>query len=382
MSSGRSVQQRIYALYILSILRSYSTGDHPLSISEIKERIEFEFPEEFNGKAPDVKTIRNQLNAMIETIKASDSLQLGFSIECCIRDNDRFIPVSTELSEDEENNDVKKGRSATKYYYYQSIFEDSEISMLMDSLEAHNYLSAVDISELVIKLSSLAPGLFSEYSSKIYTSGSSDPRIDNFQAYLLENLRILHEVIGRKEFAYITKYYYDKNMDLIPESYEPVLIRPLKLMFNNGYYYLIAVQYSTTKKKYFNVHYRVDRIGDIEPHKPTRQERIDFKGEKPGDPAAYRLHHPVMYGDDLTRVRMYVTNTHFMLNTLADYFGSAATITELDDNVLEVSVTASIGGMHLFAMEYCANVRIVSPAELADRVKKDLSKALFENYND
>lgn len=49
--------------------------------------------------------------------------------------------------------------SSTLYYYYKNNFDDSEIELMISVLEAHNYLSAEDISGLVTKLAVLSHGL-------------------------------------------------------------------------------------------------------------------------------------------------------------------------------------------------------------------------------
>lgn len=151
------------------------------------------------------------------------------------------------------------------------------------------------------------------------------------------------------------------------------------------------MEYSSTKDRYFTVHYRIDRISDIDPFDPSPDQRKAYRYEQPGDPAAYRLKHPVMYGDDVIDVRMMVKKSPFMLNTLTDFFGSNARIRSASDAELQqcplpysdpaaewlyVAVKASKGGMALFATEYCRHVCILSPEELTDRVIADLKTGL------
>ena len=252
--------------------------------------------------------------------------------------------------------------------------------MLIDSLEAHNYISADDISELVVKISGLAPAGMKAYRSKKYHQ-ANDPRINYQDSLLRDNLKTLDDIIKEQNFALIKNCYYGNDHKLVVPDSEPVLIRPLRLMFNNGYYYLIAVQYSTTNNKYFIVHYRIDRLVITDSKTPTKKELAAYTAEKPGDAASYRLHHPVMYGDDMVNARILVSNSRYMLNILADTFGSAADINILNEELLEVKIKASKGGLRLFATEYCANVQVISPEDLANKIKEDLTKGLM-TYSD
>ena len=387
---------RIYALYILSVLKAHSDEKKPMTIKDIQKAMEDTFFQAHTEKAPDVKTIRNQLVDIMASLNAKDafspdstelntSFRLGFHIHRCIKiSEDKYQDFDPD-KEEETSDNSKTSKSKTQYFYYKSIFDDSEISLLIHSLEACNYLSANDIAGLVVKLSNLNPRSMKPYHNKKYHM-TPDPRLENNHACLLDNLRILYQIIRDKKFALIANAYFNENHELQPleppidPSISKLLpcktVRPLQLIYNNGYYYLIARQYSTSKDKYFTVHYRIDRLIYVEEYDPTPEERTNYEAELPGDPAYYRLQHPVMYGDDLANIHMLVTNHPRMLNVLMDIFGPVATIQIKDEKWLEVNVRASIGGMQLIATEYCADIRVLSPEPLVKRIKDDLIKSL------
>lgn len=391
-------------LYIISVLKEHSDESHPLSLKEIELEIRNTHFQNHPEESPNNSTIRRILAELVGNIYEAagsidvgipDPLHLGFCIGCYIKNTDgSFVPyIPNQGDGSSSNREDYKGKPRTKsptlYYYYKNAFDDSEIELMISALEAHNYLSAEDIADLVTKLAGLSHGL-SELKGKKYNN-IPDPRIDNFQAYTLDHLNTLHTVIQKKQFARIQNCYYNEKHQLIPLPNNPKIVRPIRLMFNNGYYYLIAVEYSSTKENYFTVHYRIDRIGDIDPFEPSPEQRKAYCYEQPEDPAAYRLKHPVMYGDDLIDVRMLVKRSPFMLNTLTDFFGSNArirnaTVAELQqlplqfsdtpEEWLHVAVKASKGGMALFATEYCVHVCVLSPKDLKDRITTDLKTGL------
>ena len=386
-TTGRKAQ-RTDSLYIISVLKNYSDENHPMTIKQIQEKIKDDFLNRDEEKAPDRTTLMRQLDAIISIMGADstvddygneldDSLKMGFYIGRYIKKDGEYL----KYDPDNDLTEKKNTRTETQYYYYKSIFDETEVRMLIDSLETHNYISAEDISELVVKISGLAPASMKAYRNKDY-SQANDPRVDYDNSLLRDNLKVLTDIIKNHDFALIKKGYYGTDHRLVVPDSDSSLVRPLRLMFNNGYYYLIAVQYSTKNKEYFIVHYRIDRLGYIEPHKPTKQELKAYSAEEPGDAASYRLHHPVMFGDNMVKAKIHVSNSPYMLNTLYDFFGTAATITELSDELLELKVTATFGGLHLFATEYCADVQVISPQDLADIVKEDLTKGLVKYPSD
>ena len=461
-SSNCRNPHRVYILYIISVLKAQSDKEHPMTVENIRQAIAHTFFEDQDNLAPDIKTIRNQLKAIMEhsAIDYSDanyavwngsgmdedeedmeyedefdeedivldpiensSFQLGFQIRRCIKNNN-YMEKSGNSKEGEPTPVKKKKKNAanaveepyidydpfdenpllpanaknmTQYYYYKSLFDDSEVSLLIHSLEAFNYISAKDITSLVTKLANLNPHSMKRYQNKNYSYGKSyDPRLEAQQSHLLKNLAQLSKILRdeSKPFAKIVNGYYNKDHELIP--CEPVpdsakmpegkIVRLMRLMFSNGYYYLIAEQYSTKKQKAFQVHYRIDRLCSITLYKPSSEECKKYYTVKEShiDAAKYRLHHPVMYGDDMDTIHMQVTNSKNMLNVLTDIFGTAADIRVLDDNWLRVVVEASVGGMKLVATEYCDDIHILSPTSLAKDVKKSLIKALelYDNLDE
>ena len=379
--------QRLYVIYILSVLKRHSDKEHPLSLKQIQEYICKDFPGEI-ATPPNITTLRKQMEVLLSVLdrahvidddtghelRIKNTLQLGFSIGQCLQnDEGNFEDYDPDAAVSADRHISPK---ETKYYYLNSLFDKSEISMLIDSLEAHNYLSAQDISDLILKIVGLSPLGMESYQKKNYNRETDDPRLEKYQAYLLDNLRELRKIIKNGQFANIQNCYYDREHHLQPVYSNYALVRPLRLMFNNGYYYLIAVQYSKNNDCFYTVHYRVDRLSYIEAHDPDESERLTYPAEDPGDAAAYRLHHPVMYGDDIEDILMHVTNRPRMLNVIHDIFGTHAKIREIDDKTLEVRVQAAIGGMRLLATEYCADLKILSPEKLRNSVIEDLKKAL------
>lgn len=362
-------------LYVIAILKENSDKDHPLTASQIQEQIKTTYFSGHPEEAPNPSTISRSLDSLMSYVyeeysdhELCDPLRLGFQIVCCVKNKDgSFRPFQKE--------DGNNKKSPKCYYYYKSLFDVSEISLLTSSLEAYNFFSAEDTAGLVSKLTSLSPRALSSYHGKNY---ENDTRADNRFSYTLENVATLQELIHNGQFAEITNGYYDVNHKLV-QAREPQVIRPLKLLFNNGYYYLVASVHSKREDNYFTIHYRIDRICEINPYDPSPAEKASYPAMDPGDAATYRLHHPLMFGDELTHAEFQVKNTPFMLNALYDFFGNDARITPIQGNDKWLSVkikNAAKGGIKLFATEYCSGVVLLKPDDLAQKVKSELTEGL------
>ena len=398
---------RLTSMLILFVLKQFSTREKPMSIQDIRDRLRMTFYDQPTDSVPDIKTIRNQLQQMMDFLQkngqdmaTNKQLNFGFNIILCGITKDGKLVYDDHADIMGNTNDLtsydiaqRKGTlQSTQYYYYKNIFDHSEVNLLIQSLQSFNYLSSRDISTLILKLQNLNPHAEGQnpYSQK--NTAKNDPRLNDNDARLLENMQTLHDIISEQGFAKITLGYYDAEHRL--DDYEPqkeYLVRPLQMIFNNGYYYLIASQYSKRKKQCFANHFRIDRLTYIDPYDeedpvPNRdlyQNPVDFQQT---DSASYRLHHPVMYGDELIHVDMLVENSEYMLNVLMDIFGTAADITpyipkKTQENMIGKWLSVSLkqvakGGVHLFATEYCSKVRIIRPKELAREVSQELQNAL------
>ncbi|MBR1439651.1 MAG: WYL domain-containing protein [Lachnospiraceae bacterium] len=379
------------SLYLLSILKENSNENSPMSLQEIREKLGSTFYTPQGEKVPDIKTIRSNLKSIVDLIDARtfldpagetdaeltpvDTVDLGFYIGCCIRSNGGgFEPYTPDSSEETDG-----VRSPELFFYYRSLFQKNELTLLLDSLEAYNYISAEDITSLVIKLRGLSPKELSDSPNKTYRGDfADDPRVNKRDALLLDNLTILHQAIVEGDFVTFSNCYYNEKHVLVPRG-ESIRLRPLRLMFNNGYYYLLALQYSRSKDAFVTTHYRVDRLKNVSSFVPSPAQREQYTADVPDDAASYRLHHPAMYGDAEIRAVLHVTNSAFMLNVLADTFGTTARITPVssgDPEYLEVRVHAAEGGILKFATEYCADVLVRSPETLAEKVQSDLEQSL------
>lgn len=327
---------RLNFIYIIYVLRQYTDELHPMSIAEITKQVNKEFVQISERNIfMSSDTVSRTLDTYVDggNIPDEDPLDpftpLGFRIEC-LREQGK------------------------KLYYYKNDFDDAEIRILIDVIKTCSYLATEDVVNIVQKLINLQPKTFEHY--KHYKEESV---VRDENSLLIQNVDCFNEIIRNKNCARITYCNYDLNRKLVPREGYPRVIRPVSMMWSNGFYYLLA--YS---EKYQNtVNYRMDRITEVE---EVPIANADIQDEM--NPAQYRLRHPVMFSGRMEHIKILCRDTgrNYIMNVIMDYFGKLARVKTAADEVvlkytgrtaseyrgegitwLEVTVEASVEGVEM-----------------------------------
>lgn len=383
---------RLNALYILQVLKNHSSEQNPLSISQITAYVNKEFYHAAHDSTASINA--STVTRILDTLQSdvnfgftddsisyfNDPSNLGFNIYCVSKG-----PKNTwKLYQPSEPGE----KGATKYYYYESVFSDQELLTLIDSIETFNYFSTEDITDLVAKLLSLRPK--SEILQQYHPG--YDKRIKDEDSLVLLNIDELSRIIKNQQFARVTYCSYNHQHELIPRKGYPRLIRPLSMMWSNGYYYLVAL----LNPGYTPANLRIDRITDIESVVPTPQMLKEYDVDFDLSTSFYRIKHPVMHGGKVEHITLLYLDTpdNGMSNAMLDTFGKIAktrpaTTEELDKHLpigaahpttgtwIRADFNATTAGTKLFATQYCHYCKVISPNSLAEEVSKTLETGMY-----
>jgi len=369
-------------LYLILTLKNHSDKKHPITEKEILDHLNKDYSSQY-GVSMDRSTLTRMLNAL-------EGIGLGVFRDEEITETTRHkdLNLSNGLSFYLRHVEIA---GAPDMYYYESVLLESELMTLYDAIETYNYFCVDDIRNISYKLSSLRP-LSKELLR--YTPSPADALLKEDNE-VLQNIDALANIIRNKQLATIKYGFYNDKLILEQKEGYPKIMRPLRLIWSNGYYYCIM-----GIKKYKNtVNLRVDRILQIEPVEDTDPEELKkYSSDEHESKSDYRAKNPVMYSGSLSNYRILVNaSANNMMNTIVDTFGKgdAATISKLKKTVpvktdtakkyhlknngagwVELGVKCSEPGMELFATEYCRDVIIVSPDKSAQRVKDALKEGL------
>ena len=365
-------------LYIYHVLQKCTDGEHPMGVQEITDeinRLYISRSPQSSCISPD--TVKRILEVVTQEIfpdsyyNDEKKREYGFEIVAVVRQYDSYVPY-----------DPDQHRNQKKYYYMEHDFSTSEVRTLIDAVETYSYFSEEEVTELINKLIRLRPKSFG-------LKAFSDPsyKLREEDSLVLLNIDTLNEIIRRHHRASIEYCNYAINKKLVTRPDYPREIEPLKLIWSNGYYYLIAYN-----PKYDGLtNFRLDRIRGVEELEHVADHRLsEFETVR------YRLEHPIMYAGKTEDFVMLCreTDKNNMIDLILDTFGREAVIRyaeenevkehikasgDYDERWIHARVKATPGGAELWATQYGRDVMIISPASSADRVRENLRIAL-ERY--
>ena len=334
--------KKLLIMNILDILKRYTDEDHRLSQREIGEILDREY-----GMTADRKSIRRNL---------LDLIDCGYDIE-----------YSESIRE------KKDGSQETMLsdWYLNRTFTDSELRLLIDGLLFSKHVPYSQCRELVEKLESLSNIYFHSRVKHIHTLPENTP--NNRQ--LFYTIDVLDEAIsrGRQVSFHYTRMGLDKKPHPRTDDAGNVreyIVNPYQLVTANGRYYLIC-----NYDKYDNVsHYRVDRIRGIRlldaPAKPPEK----VKGLENGlHLPEHMAEHLYMFTGESVRAKFRVVS--FLLDDLADWFGTDVAYPDVTEETVTVPVRVNGHAMEFWALQYAPYVEVLEPVSLREKIGSALCSA-------
>lgn len=341
-------RKKMLIMNILDILQKYSDAEHRLSQAEIGSILKKEY-----DMAVDRKAIKRNLMDLVDSgyrIEYSEKSRIGKNGE------EEILLTDWYLSRD---------------------FTDAELRLLIDSLLFSKHIPYSQCKGLIEKVEGLSNQYFKKKVKHIRNLPENLPQ----NPELFYTIEILDEAIssGRQvEFEYC-EYGTDKklhpraNHKNDPKRYT---INPYQMVATNGRYYLIG------NFDYFNDigHYRIDRIKKIKlldtPMKPAEKVPELKNGlELP----VHMAEHIYLFSGECGMVTFRVKKS--ILSDVIDWFGTDIRFFDEAEDEVSVATRVNYQAMKYWAMQYASRTKVLSPPELVEKVKNELTAAA-EKYRD
>lgn len=328
--------KKMIILDILHILKKHSDKEHRLSQHDIQKLLVSEY-----GMKVDRKTISRNIIKLV---------QCNFPIEY---GSNRDETTLTKI-------------------YYDHPFLNGELRLLIDSVLLTDGLPKKDRVSLINRLESL--------SSKYFHSEISKIDMDIYGTIENKQIILTLEEIGSAiaEGTQVTFYYSDCGIDGEPKirrdsngKEKQYTVNPYQIISKNGHSYLIC-----NLPEYHDLtHFRIDRIKDCrKTDAPSRSLRM-LKGFETGIRLSeYIKSHPNLWSGTPTHITFQCKQ--YMMNDVADSFGTDIHIEELPDDMMKVHVYASESSMLHWAVQFADAVEVLSPASLRKQIAETLRNAL------
>ncbi len=345
--------KKMMNLYILDILKRNTDAEHPMTQREIQRRLEIEY---------DMTVERKAVKANLEDLINDGSYNIEYATKV------RFTPNAK--TGEMEKNEILTG------FYYNAVFTDSELRLLMDSVLFSKSIPAGHKRDLLNKLRDLSNKYFKFSMANIQSYASDDREISKELFYTIE---MLDEAITKglqvkflyNEYGADKKLHHRLNEDGEVREY---IINPYTMVANSGKYYLIC-----NYDKYDNLsHYRIDRISNIEILDTPRKPKNQVEGLVGLDVAKYMQEHIFMFGGKSIRAKFEMPK--YLISDVLDSFGANVDFKDLGNDTVLASVKINENDMRYWARLYASQIKITEPKELVEIHENDMLKdlALYE----
>lgn len=339
--------KKMLIINILDILRKYTDENHRLSQKDIVDILKTEY-----NMTVDRKSVKRNLMNLID---------FGYEIE---------YSESIRMVKNSKTGEFEESYILSDFYLLRD-FTDSELRLLIDSLLFSKHIPYNQCKELIEKLEGLSNKYFESKVKHIKTLQNNS----NENKQLFYTIDILDEAISKglkvkffyNEYGTDKKLHHRKNNEGNDREY---IINPYQIVATNSRYYLIC-----NYDKYDNVaYYRLDRISDIELLNEPIKPKEKVKGLENGlNLSKIMNEHIYMFNGNTINCK-FISNKS-IINDLIDYFGKDIKITDETDSEITVSVTVNEKDMHLWALQYSTQIKVIEPKELAENIKSDIMKA-------
>jgi len=323
---AKSSGQKLKLLHIIRILENNSDENHPVSTTELIEKLEAE------GIHSERKSIYDDIEKLCE---------FGYDI----------IQVSS--------------RQGGGYYMGSREFELPELKLLVDAVQSSRFITTKKSRELIGKLEKKA-GRYDagKLQRQVYVAG----RIKTENESIYYNIDNIHR--GIQEDRQITFTYMDWNLkkQMVPRENKTRCVSPWALIWRDENYYLAAYDSVDGIIK----HYRVDKMGNV----ALTDIKRDGKGQfSKIDPAQYSNSTFGMFGGREEKVTLLFPNR--LIGVVMDRFGRDADIRALEDGTFKARVRVFVSGQFFGWLSGIGrDVHIVSPKSVREEYKKWLSDIL------
>lgn len=409
-----------HIMFMIDYMLKHSSVNHKLSASELMTAVfNEEFPDDATDKLYDIALSGDGKYESRVFRFFRDFFKSAVDEEENIDEDDKKNGKVPKLLLDIKlYNSKSKGEGfdrKDKRYYAEGPLSEEQVAILRDAICVYPYAEKSKTQEIVNALNRMTtvynqmdynpelvgadkyPGTYYENLKEIYKAFSvvkydDELEVTHFSVEEADKPRESHikEIsrnVSKISFEYYEYVFNEKKhkIELAPKILKSGSIvrtvNPLKLLWSNGYYYLVTY-YKNKDGKFQYLNYRVDRMKNVKCKAEAADMLTDSKymGQSGFKVSKYKGQNPVMYSSDEGRSDVVLRCKKYLLNNALDTFGFDIRISDAPPDELMITVyNASPQGVIMWALEYGESAEIVSPAVLREKMKNSAEK-LLERY--
>ena len=325
---------KLKLLHVSDILSRETDEEHPLSANQLCERLEMR----------GISAERKSVYADIRTLQ-----EYGMDIV--------------------ESSGKKQG-----WFLASREFELAEVRLLVDAVQAADFITAKKTKELLDKLKTLISTYqASTMNRQIYT----DHRLKHNNEKIYYNIDDLHSAIMQNckvQFEYTNKRIDEKGH--IASQTREHTVSPYAMIWSNDHYYLIC----NTEKYDTLMHLRLDRINRVrkleEPARPIREVSSYLNYF---DAADYIKKSFNMFSGEQQMIRLRCKND--LYEQVVDRFGEDIMLVPNDNGYFTITVKAMVSkGLIAWLLQF-EEIEVISPESVRNLIRERIAR-LNDIYRD
>ena len=322
--------RKIKLLKMWEILKSETDEDHPISTNELIARL----------KEEGIEVDRKILYTDIEILN-----QHGFEV-------------------------LKDRQRSNKYFVEDRSFNQPEVRILMDAVQASAFITEKKTEELLNKISVLAGGKRGTMLKSNITKFSTVKGVNEAIYYSIDT--IVQGIKKKKKISFIYSEHNVKRERVYkpdkenPNKIREYIVNPVTTAIDNGQYYLTCYD---DKHDGQLANYRIDRMDKVK----VLDE--DISPNPNIDIAKYKRQQFNMYGGDVKKVEFEIEKS--IIDVVFDRFGNSVKMYELGNG--KIKCTVEVQQSPTFISWCCAfdkKLKVLSPPSTIEKIKEHLRKTL------
>lgn len=315
---------KIKLLKLWEILSQDSDEDHPLSTSQIIEKLKSQ------GIECDRKTLYEDIRILNE---------YGYEVLC------------------------EKSQHSNQYCVVDRSFDVPELHILMDAVQAAGFITEKKTADLVDKIAALGG---SNHAELLKTNLVHFNTTKHSNENIYYNVYAIGEaILSGKKLSFLYFDYAAKGERILRKDGDRYIVNPVATVFTEDNYYLLCYH-----DKHDNVAiYRVDRMTEV---KVEVEDINEAKRPKNFDVSAYRKQAFSMYAGKTVGVRMQVDKS--LIDVLMDKFGEGLRLISCGNSVqfeTDVQISPIFFG---WCLSFGKKLKIISPKSLREQLHKYLKE--------
>lgn len=315
------------AIYIINILKKYTTEEHMLSIKDIIDYVEKEY---------NVKNDRRTIERNIELLKE----KLDYDIEIEKQGNKNFYYLLN-------NPDID--------------FEPGEIRTIIDTFSYATFVPE-KISKEIIKKCKNMQNIYENKKLKDYQIYSNNIKTNNME--IIKNIEDVSDAIYNRKQISFDYYKYELKPVLKNAKETSYIVSPYAIIYSIQELYLIALKEGETKLKTF----RLDRMKNV--------NILNFQSERINKKEIDEIVKSSisMYGGKGEEVSVICKNV--LLDNVIEVFGKDIRITKYDNEHFKLVMNKDIEAFKYYVLRNIEYINIIKPKKLKDEIDRILKEYL------